>query len=234
MGLGGRTLSRDVPLLLGLSQLSAVRVPHRENAVTTTSRWILASAAGLTVLLATFLAGRATAPVPAVKDTRKVEASEQSHATSASTARVEAVAHEEAKADTDAKTHTVIRWLPAVPAANGCPALPAHVEQETTTETHAATTHTADKRRASNVAAKQEQQASAQQSVVELHTSTPVRPAWSVSLMPGAQVLGSKAVTLFGPLVVGASVEHRFIGPISLGVWGSTSGAIGATLRTEF
>jgi hypothetical protein len=204
--------------------------------MSTTRRWILASAVGVAVLLATFLAGRYSAAPPpvATKDTVKAQASEQSSAKSASTAHVEAIAHEEAKADTDAKTHTIIRWLPAVPAANGCPAVPAHVEQETTTETHAATTRTADKRRASNVAAKQEQQASAQQTVVELHTSTPVRPPWSVALMPGAQIFGSKAIALFGPLVIGASVEHRFAGPVSLGAWASTSGALGATIRAEF
>jgi hypothetical protein len=71
------------------------------------------------------------------------------------------------------------------------------------------------------------------ETVVTLHT-VDARPSWSVSLMPGVQFAGSKAVTVYGPAVLGASVDHRFIGPVFLGAWGSSSGAAGISIRGEF
>src|ERR1041385_3269069 len=201
-----------------------------------TRRRALIAGGGMAVFLAAFLAGRWTAPPAAavVSDSKASTAASQAFAKAASTGHVEAIAHESATGDVDTKATTTRKWFPAVPAKAGCPELPAHVEETTTTETHAATPRTADTRRASVATKKQEQQSATQQTVVELRTVTPVRPRWSVSLMPGAQVFGTKAVTLFGPAVLGASVEHRFVGPVSLGAWGSTSGAAGITIRTEF
>jgi hypothetical protein len=200
--------------------------------VTTHTRAIVgAGVSALAVLVAAFLAGRASAPQAAVKDTRTATIATQEVSHSASSAHVEAIAHKTSAADVETKTVTVVKWLPAAPSKAGCPELPAHVEQETTTETHAVTARTADTQRAAVVAKRQDQRVATQQTVVELHTSTPARPTWSGALMPGAQLFGSKAITLYGPLVLGASIEHRFAGPVSLGVWGSTSGAVGITVR---
>src|ERR1041385_6392790 len=200
-----------------------------------TRRRALIAGGGMAVFLAAFLAGRWTAHPPAavVSDSKASTAASQASASSATAAHVEAIAHESATGDVDTKATTTRKWFPAVPAKSGCPELPAHVEETTTTETHAVTARTADKQRSSVATKKQEQQSATRQTVVELHTVTPVRPAWSVSLMPGAQLFGTKAVTLFGPAVLGASVEHRFIGPVSMGLWGSTSGAAGITLRGD-
>jgi len=128
-----------------------------------------------------------------------------------------------AKAE-EAKVRTVTvtkwRWLPGgVVEADATTTKQADTDTHETKQAHAGAT----KDRAVDV----------RTTTVELHTSTPVRPNWSISLMPGAQLFGSKAVPLYGPLVLGASVEHRFIGPVSLGVWASTSGAAGITLRLD-
>jgi hypothetical protein len=180
-------------------------------------------------IVGAFLVGRYTASAPAVHD--------ETRATVASKAVVVAEKHAEAAtkvvavADVDTTTKVVTRWLPAVASKDGCPAVPAHVEQEATTERHASTTRTSEAHRASNELAKQETQV--QQSVVTLHT-VEARPSWSVSLMPGIQFAGARAVDLYGPLVLGVAIERRILGPVWLGAWGSTSGAAGLSLRGEF
>lgn len=202
----------------------------------TRTRTIIAGAA-LALLLAAFLAGRLTAPRPAAtKDTRAVAASSQSSASSASSAHVEAIAHESATGDVDTKTTATRKWFPAVPAKGGCPELPAHVEETTTTETHAATTRTADRKRASDLAAKRDEQTAAQQTVVETHTSVPVLPSWSFTGLVGVQRSSEKAFNIIGPVVGGVVVDHRFVGPVYLGGWAATfgGGAAGASVRLSF
>lgn len=63
------------------------------------------------------------------------------------------------------------------------------------------------------------------------------KPSWHVG------VLGGVTLTEFpaggwhvGPdrLVLGGEVDHRFIGPVSLGAWGLTSGQVGVKLGLEF
>jgi len=69
------------------------------------------------------------------------------------------------------------------------------------------------------------------------------KPSWSFSLQPGfdfAGALGHSSSYSLLPtlpvahLVLGASVEHRFLGPLFLGVWGNSSGMGGLSLRLEF
>lgn len=62
---------------------------------------------------------------------------------------------------------------------------------------------------------------------------TTVRPDWRVGVLAGAS-LREPAVVLTGPLVIGASVERRIAGGLSLGVWANTVGAAGASLSMEF
>ncbi len=181
--------------------------------------WLIASAAGLVVLLGTFAAGRySRAPQVVTKDvvrTQTVEV-EKVH-----TVTVHDVAEAKA-AETQVRTVTVTkyRWLPG-----------GITEAEATT-TKQADTATQQTRQA-RTQASQDVAHEAKTVTVELHTSTPMRPAWSVSLMPGYQWHGTPFIDAHGPLVIGASVEHRFIGPLSIGLWGSTAGAAGITLRGE-
>jgi hypothetical protein len=188
--------------------------------MSTTRRWLVASAAGLAVLCATFLAGRALAPAKVV--TRDVVKTQTVEVEKVRTVTVHDVAEAKA-AEEKVRTITVTRyrWMPG-----------GITEAETTTRA-ATDTATHETKQASTKVEKQAD-ASRSDTVVELHTSTAVRPSWSLSLMPGYQWHGTPFIDAKGPLVIGASVEHRFIGPVSLGAWGSTSGAAGATVRMEW
>jgi hypothetical protein len=86
-----------------------------------------------------------------------------------------------------------------------------------------------------------------QQTKTDNKTTTTIRdvqPKWSLSLQPGfnfAQALGSGAPYSLLPTsnpylkyaVLGVSLEHRFIGPLSAGIWGNSNGAGGLTLRLD-
>lgn len=137
----------------------------------------------------------------------------------------------EAKASSDdtskvkaVRTVTVVktRWLPG-----------GVVEKEATTTAAKDTTATEAKRENTHRTIDSEAQKA---TVTEMTKTVTVdaRPNWSVSLMPGIQFAGEKAVTLYGPGVLGASVERRIIGPVWMGAWGSTSGAAGISIRSEW
>ncbi len=181
--------------------------------------WLIASAAGLVVLLATFAAGRySRAPQVVTKDvvrTQTVEV-EKIH-----TVTVHDVAEAKA-AEEKVRTVTVTkyRWMPG-----------GITEAEATTR--AATDTATHETRQARTQATQDVAHDARTTVVELHTSTPVRPSWSVSLMPGYQWHGTPALDFKGPLVIGASVERRILGPLFLGAWGNTAGAAGISIRGD-
>jgi hypothetical protein len=187
--------------------------------VTTARRWLIASAAGLAVLCATFLAGRALAPAKVV--TKDVVRTQTVEVEKIKTVTVHDVAEAKA-AEEKVRTVTVTkyRWLPG-----------GVTEAETTTR--AATDTATHETKQARTQAIQDVAHEARSTTVELHTVTPVRPSWSLSVMPGYQWHGTPALDAHGPLVIGASVEHRFIGPLSIGLWGSTAGAAGITLRGD-
>jgi hypothetical protein len=134
---------------------------------------------------------------------------------------VEKVVHDVATVhDVQTRTVTVTKWAKA---PDGTPVVTQETHQERASEAKST----------SKVQVAKEATSQAQMTSVETHTSTPVRPAWGLSLMPGYQVFGSPGIDLRGPLVVGASVEHRFIGPLSIGLWGSTAGAAGISIRGD-
>lgn len=58
-------------------------------------------------------------------------------------------------------------------------------------------------------------------------------PDWRIGVLVGG-AWKEPALPLAGPLVLGGYVEHRFVGPFSLGVWGTTQGAAGASVSGEF
>ena len=70
------------------------------------------------------------------------------------------------------------------------------------------------------------------------------RSAWSFTLQPGVDFAGalghdtynlipSSVGPFFQHLVLGASIEHRLLGPISTGVWLSSQGSGGLVLRLD-
>lgn len=64
--------------------------------------------------------------------------------------------------------------------------------------------------------------------------TTPRLPSWRVGLQAGA-TWKEPALQLAGPLVIGVSVEARLAkSPVSVGAWGSTYGAAGASVSVEF
>lgn len=67
-------------------------------------------------------------------------------------------------------------------------------------------------------------------------TVTAGRPQWSVTALAGAS-LGSPPRLipgLPGPLVAGVVLERRILGPVSAGLWATSSGAGGVSVRLEW
>lgn len=183
--------------------------------MSTTKRWFVASGAGLAVLLATFWAGRAMGPGKVVtRDVVKTQVQVVEKV-------VERVVHDVATVhDVQTRTVTVTKWAKA---PDGTPVVTQETHQERASEA----------KTAARTQATRDATASSQQTSLTIHETIPMRPSWSLSIQPGVQFFGEKAVELKGPLVLGASVEHRFIGPLSIGLWGSTAGAAGITLRGD-
>ena len=184
-----------------------------------TTTWLKAGAAGIAVLAATFLAGRySRAPQVVTRDVVKVQTVEVEKLKTVTVHDVAQAKSEEAKVRT--VTVTKYRWLPG------------HVVEAEVVTTKQADTSARETREA-HAGATQDVARDVRTTATETHTTEPARPAWSVSLMPGAQLAGAKAIPLYGPLVLGASAEHRFIGPVSIGAWASTSGAAGISIRGD-
>jgi len=196
-----------------------------------TRRWLI----GIPVaLVAAFALGRYTAQPATVQDSRKVETAAKSTSVATTETHAATAAKVDATKDVDTKSHTVIKWLPAVAAKDGCPAIPAHVEQETDVETHAASKRTSESHSDKSSAGKLAQDSESHQTVVTLHT-TESRPNWSVTLLAGVQDGGKRLVdALPAPAVVGVVVERRILGPVSIGAWGTTARAAGLSLRLDF
>lgn len=62
---------------------------------------------------------------------------------------------------------------------------------------------------------------------------TPVLAQWRVGVDIGGS-LKAPLLPLAGPLVLGARVERRILGPVWGGVWASTYGAAGVGVTSEF
>jgi len=192
-------------------------------------RWLVAVPVGMVLA---FAFGRYTAQPATVRDSRKVETAAKATSVATSETHAATVVKTDATKDVDTKSHSVIRWLPAVAAKDGCPAIPAHVEQETDVETHAASKRTSDSHGDKSSTGKLAQSSEAHQATVETHTVT-APPNWAVSALVGAQLVGN-AVLVPAPLVVGVVVERRILGPVSAGLWATSGRAGGLSLRIDW
>jgi len=194
-------------------------------------RWLAAIPVGMVLA---FAIGRYTAQPPTVRDSRKVETSAKSTSVATAETHAAVAAKVDATKDVDTKSHTVIKWLPAVAAKDGCPAIPAHVEQVTDVETHAASKRTSESHSDKRSAGKVAQASELHLMDVQLHTAE-YRPTWSVTLLAGVQDGGKRLVdALPAPAIVGVVVERRILGPLSIGAWGTTARAAGLSLRLDF
>ena len=59
-------------------------------------------------------------------------------------------------------------------------------------------------------------------------------PDWRVGLLVGGTWKEPALRLGDTPLVIGASVERRIVGGVSVGVWGTTQGAVGASVSGSF
>ena len=137
---------------------------------------------------------------------------------------VEKVVHDVAvQRDTDEKVHTVVvtKWLKE-PTGAVSVVQESRQERDTATET----------KRQDHAHGTQERQSEAHQATVEMHT-TESRPNWSVSVLAGAQ-LGGRNLLVPAPFVGGVHIQRRLVGPVSVGVWGTTGMAGGISLRLDF
>lgn len=62
---------------------------------------------------------------------------------------------------------------------------------------------------------------------------TTAQPDWRIGVLVGG-TLTPPALPLTGPLAVGLQVERRIIGPVSMGIWGLSSGQAGVSLSVTF
>jgi len=124
---------------------------------------------------------------------------------------------------TQTRTVTVTKWAKA---PDGSPVV--------TQETHAEKDQQAETKRQDHTNSAITKASETQFKSLESY-ETDRSPNWSVSVLAGVQDGGKRLVdALPGPLVVGVSAEHRLIGPLSAGIWGTTSRAAGISVRLDF
>jgi len=178
-------------------------------------RLILAGAVVL-ALAGSFAAGRYTRAVQ-TRDVVRVD-------TQWKTRTIEKVVHDVAvQRDTDEKVHTVVvtKWLKS-PTGDVSVVQESHQERDTSTET----------KRQAHTQGTQERQSEAHQETVETRTVTGP-PNWSISALVGAQLSGN-TVLLPAPLVCGVHIQRRVLGPVSVGIWGTTEMSGGVSLGASW
>lgn len=174
---------------------------------------------GLALFLAGMLLGRRSRPERIV--TRDVVRTQTVEVEKVRTVTV----HDQVEAKAvEAKVRTVTvtkwRWLPGgvAEAEQVTRAATDTASRETSTEHAVATTD----------ASKQLQTLTVTEHLVEVQAA---RPKWSVTLMPGVDLRGASSLPYHA--VVGASVERRVIGPVSIGLWGNSALAGGISIRGD-
>ncbi len=170
----------------------------------TPRQWVAGGIALVVIIAASFSAGRFTAP--ARVDVREVEEVVWKDRV------VEKVVTRKAKAEER------VVYVDRVVSPTG------EVREKRTTRTLTDARELVDSGKTSESAGSTEKSASS--------TST-LRPDWRVGVLVGAS-LREPLVPIAGPLVLGASVERRILGPFSVGAWVNTVGAAGASVSGEF
>ena len=184
----------------------------------------IAAGVVLALLALAFLAGRRSNPAKVItRDVVKVETQTRDVVHTQVVHDVQAV-HD---VKTQTRTVTVTKWAKA---PDGTPVVTQETHQEAATEAHG--------ERQAETKATAQRQTDAHQAAQEARTVTVTaeRPQWSVTALAGAS-LGSPPHLipgLPGPLVVGAVLERRILGPLSAGLWATSSGAGGVSVRFEF
>lgn len=176
-------------------------------------RWLVAIPVGMVLA---FALGRYTLH-PATRDVVRTEVQYKDRV-------VEKVVHDVAvQHDTDEKVHTVVvtKWLKS-PTGDVSVVQESHQERDTATET----------KRQDHTQGTQERQSEAHQATVDTHT-TESRPNWSVSVLAGAQ-LGGRSLLAPAPFVGGLHIQRRLVGPVSIGVWGTTGLAGGVSVGANW
>lgn len=183
----------------------------------------IAALVAVAALLGAYGAGRETAPAKVVThDVVRVETQTRDVVHTQVVHDVQTV-HDTA---TQVRTVTVTRWAKA---PDGAPL----VTQETHQEAERQTQRTSNETEKQNVSSQHDAHQLTQET--RTVTVTAERPTWAVTALAGGQLGGPRLVPgLPAPLVVGAAVERRILGPLSAGLWATSSGAGGLSVRLEF
>lgn len=194
--------------------------------------WLIASTVAVAVLLGTFWAGRASRGVQVqVKEVeRKVidtKASERLNSTldELQQARKDLATWQTKYATADAHVDTKVIW-------RYLPGKVVEVTKETTSDTHKADTASGGSKDTSTASKDTKstgtKELAAQTQTIETHTveRVPVLPNWHAEALLGIQRSSEKAFPLYGPLVGGAVLSHRFISSSYVGGWIGTFGGL--------
>lgn len=172
------------------------------------ARIVAAVGVSLALLAGAFSAGRFTAPV--VTETRDVERVVYKDRVVEKIVTVQAAA----------KAITRVVYRDRVTTPDGTvtehekETTGEHETTDTTTKTNTVADHTGE-------------------TVAEHTKIVTLRPQWRVSLLAGAS-LRDPLLPIAGPLVLGAEVDYRIAGGLSVGLWVNTVGAAGLSLALEF
>ena len=156
-----------------------------------------------------FVGGRFSAPLKV--ETREVE----------KVVYKERVVEKRVEVATAAKVVTQVVYRDRVTKPDGT--VTEHTEEHTGTEEHAHTEVTSAREVIKEVFRDRE--------VIKITT---LRPDWRVGAQIGAQIGNKPVLPVYGPLVVGAEIDRRIIGGLSVGIWANTGGAGGVAVSFEF
>lgn len=183
----------------------------------------IAALVAVAALLGAYGAGRETAPARVVtRENVRVDTQYKDRVVTQVVHDVQ-VQHD---VQTQTRTVTVTRWAKA---PDGTPLVTQETHQE------AATASATERQAVKLVTTAAEHDA--HQVAQETRTVTVMaeRPQWSVTALAGGQLGGLRLIPeLPAPLVVGAAVERRILGPLSAGLWATSAGAGGVSVRFEF
>ncbi len=183
-------------------------------------RWAIGAGVVLLALVASFSAGRFSAPLKVeTRDVERVVFKDKM-------VTVEKVVERVVTVEKEAKVETRIVWRDRVITKEGT--VTEHIVEKTGRADETEKTTAADK-----TADKHVEQVQALESTHETVKTVTLRPSWRVSLGVGAS-LKAPLLPIAGPLVLTTGAEYRIVGGVSAGLWLNTVGAAGALVSLEF